>query len=257
MATKQPPRKEIPPDIQKAVLTKSRRRCALCFYYDKDTSRKNGQIAHLDRRRSNNHEDNLAWLCLNHHSEYDSRTSQHKNFTVEEVKHARKALFRWVREGLQPIAVVTKSPKRTGPAATSIVTLRGFPSKLPGKRPMVAPSAYEKAPDRHEGLKVSNDGIPAFDVQVEPIMLNDGWSVTFDDINRLEKDAFLRSFVSRANESILSLWGLWHHNQSQPAIVPLIIKYRDFGGRWYRSVCELHRDVMKQSGFDVRFIRQE
>jgi hypothetical protein len=32
-------------------------------------------------------------MCLSHHSEYDSRTSQHKNFTKDEVKELRSRLY--------------------------------------------------------------------------------------------------------------------------------------------------------------------
>jgi hypothetical protein len=79
---KQPRRKPTPPEIERIVLTNSRRGCAVCFHLDRDTRQKKGQIAHLDHRRANSVEDNLAWLCLDHHSEYDSVTSQHKNYTI-------------------------------------------------------------------------------------------------------------------------------------------------------------------------------
>jgi hypothetical protein len=59
---------------------------------------KKGQIAHLDRRRANSIPENLAFLCLEHHSDYDSTTSQHKNFTIAEVKAARAALYAWTRK---------------------------------------------------------------------------------------------------------------------------------------------------------------
>src|SRR5258706_16354405 len=100
MAGKQPLRKRIPAEVERRVLTQSRRRCALCLHLDRDTKQKHGQIAHLDRRRSNSVEDNLALLCLKHHSEYDSITSQHKNYTIDEVKAARRALYRWVTIGM-------------------------------------------------------------------------------------------------------------------------------------------------------------
>jgi hypothetical protein len=75
------------------VLTKSARRCPLYFYLKGDLSEKKGQIAHLDQDPSNSAEDNLAFLCLEHHSEYDSKTSQHKNFTEKEAKIARTRLY--------------------------------------------------------------------------------------------------------------------------------------------------------------------
>ena len=140
MAARQPPRKRIPPNIEKEVLTKSRRRCALCFHLNRDTREKNGQIAHLDRRRSNSTEDNLVWLCLDHHSEYDSQTSQHKNYTIEEVTEARRALYRWVKRGMPPIAGLSR-------AATK--------SQKPDSSPSLAPHMPERRP------KVTPEGVPA------------------------------------------------------------------------------------------------
>jgi hypothetical protein len=51
-----------------------------------------GQLAHLDQDPANSKEDNLAFLCLEHHAVYDSRPSQYKGFTVAEVKIARSSL---------------------------------------------------------------------------------------------------------------------------------------------------------------------
>lgn len=75
------------------VLLKSRRRCAMCFGLKRDTEMKSGQIAHLDRKNTNAEEDNLAFLCLDHHDEYDSQTSQRKGFTINEVKAFRSELY--------------------------------------------------------------------------------------------------------------------------------------------------------------------
>src|SRR5262249_4266127 len=86
------PRKRIPVQIEANVLLKSRRRCCICFGLHLDVGVKLGQISHLDRNRSNYAENNLAFLCLDHHTTYDSRTSQHKNFTIEEVKAYQLAL---------------------------------------------------------------------------------------------------------------------------------------------------------------------
>ena len=73
-------------------MLRSRRRCCICFGLNRDTSLKSGQIAHLDKNNQNNHEDNLAFLCLDHHDEYDSRSSQRKNLTQNEVKEFRDEL---------------------------------------------------------------------------------------------------------------------------------------------------------------------
>lgn len=85
-------RKRIQDDVQARVLLRSRRRCCICFGLNRDTSIKQGQIAHLDKDSSNDAEENLAFLCLACHDRYDSTTSQSKNFTVAEVKGFRAEL---------------------------------------------------------------------------------------------------------------------------------------------------------------------
>ena len=72
---------------------KSARRCTLCFHLSRDLGEKHGQIAHIDKDPSNPSEDNLAFMCLPHHSLFDSKTSQHKNYTQNEVKSARAVLY--------------------------------------------------------------------------------------------------------------------------------------------------------------------
>ncbi len=85
-------RKHINTDIEADVLFESKRRCCICFGLYRDLDVKAGQIAHLDKDNSNNKYDNLAFLCLPHHDQYDSRTSQSKNFTIKEVKKYRNEL---------------------------------------------------------------------------------------------------------------------------------------------------------------------
>ena len=79
-------RKTIPGKIQAEVLIACRRRCALCFGLDRDHSEQKGQIAHLDRNAENNAIENLVFLCLPHHDQYDSRPSQSKGITKEELR---------------------------------------------------------------------------------------------------------------------------------------------------------------------------
>jgi hypothetical protein len=86
-------RQKIPKKIEAQVLIKSARRCVLCFHILGDLTEKLGQIAHLDHEASHNDLDNLAFLCMEHHSLYDSTTRQHKNYTESETKHARDALY--------------------------------------------------------------------------------------------------------------------------------------------------------------------
>jgi len=75
------------------VLIMSRRRCCICFGLNRDDNIKKGQIAHLDRNNENDDFDNLAFLCLEHHDEYDGKTSQSKGMTTDEVKVYREELY--------------------------------------------------------------------------------------------------------------------------------------------------------------------
>lgn len=90
MAKRRPP---IPTTVQTELLTQSRRRCCLCFGLNRDIEVKDGQIAHLDRNPVNNRSDNLVWLCLSHHDDYDSVRRQTKRLTLEEVKSYREKLY--------------------------------------------------------------------------------------------------------------------------------------------------------------------
>jgi hypothetical protein len=83
----------VPQSTETELLIKSGRRCALCYGLSKDQSEKEGQIAHLDQDASNNNLNNLCWLCLDHHNQYDSSTKQTKNYTEQEVKNHRNTLY--------------------------------------------------------------------------------------------------------------------------------------------------------------------
>jgi hypothetical protein len=91
-------RKPVPPDTEKQVLLLVRRRCCICYGLNHDPEIKDGQIAHLDRNSSHNDCDNLAFLCLAHHDQYDSRTSQSKGLTLNEVLHFREELHKLIEE---------------------------------------------------------------------------------------------------------------------------------------------------------------
>lgn len=86
-------RKKVTDAVQAEVLVRSRRRCCVCFGLRRDENEKVGQIAHLDKDPANDAERNLVYLCLDHHDQFDSRTSQSKNLTKAEVEAYRNELF--------------------------------------------------------------------------------------------------------------------------------------------------------------------
>ncbi|MCZ8166653.1 MAG: hypothetical protein O9280_13055 [Silanimonas sp.] len=79
--------------MQADVAIKSRRRCPLCVFLDGNESERPGQIAHLNGNHSDSRLENLAWLCLEHHDKFDSRTSQTKNYTQIELRTYRDKLY--------------------------------------------------------------------------------------------------------------------------------------------------------------------
>jgi hypothetical protein len=93
-------RTKIPLEIETDVITSSRRRCCICYALHGDEAEKKGQIAHLDHNPSNNAIDNLAFLCFDHHDQYDSRTKQSKGLTIKEVKRYRDQLRTFVAKKL-------------------------------------------------------------------------------------------------------------------------------------------------------------
>jgi len=92
-APKSSARRKTPGGTEAAVLLKSKRRCCLCYGLSGDDSQKPGQLAHIDRDPSYGDESNLAFLCLKHHDQYDTRTSQSKGLTPDELRHHRDALY--------------------------------------------------------------------------------------------------------------------------------------------------------------------
>src|SRR5947209_4414106 len=140
------------------------------------------------------------------------------------------------------------------------------PPTLPERRPQVVPDQYGVEPGRisSEGLHVVNDGESAFDVEIPPVDLADGWVLDFEGTeNRIGPNgrAFFRAASSKGNDHKLGVDGIWRHLHATVGVAAVLnfeIKYRDSTGRSYRSVCERHRDVMKNyPGFDAKFVRQE
>ena len=121
-------RSKLPIDVQTPVLTKSGRRCAWCFGLRGDDAEKQGQIAHIDQNRGNNVEDNLVFLCLDHHDKYDSKTSQSKGLTEGELRVYRVRLYAAVAASLShtelptiPKPQIETDRKRWEPIRHSVV----------------------------------------------------------------------------------------------------------------------------------------
>jgi hypothetical protein len=63
-----------------------------------DVQEKKGQIAHVDHDPSNSDFENFAFLCMEHHDQYDSKTRQSKGLTQKELLTYRRHLYEYVKE---------------------------------------------------------------------------------------------------------------------------------------------------------------
>lgn len=92
-------RKNFSKTVKLEVLVECRRKCALCFWLRNDARDKKGQLAHIDRNKLNNTKRNAAWLCLEHHDEYDSKLSQSKGISPDELRRYQRDLHEYLASG--------------------------------------------------------------------------------------------------------------------------------------------------------------
>src|SRR5438876_10253424 len=81
------------------------------YFPSADQCVKSGQIAHLDHDNTNNDQDNVAFLCLTHHDQYDSTTSQSKGLRKSEVWHFRSELHARIANDIASAAAGAATPK--------------------------------------------------------------------------------------------------------------------------------------------------
>jgi hypothetical protein len=146
-------RKAIPDATQASILLKSRRRCCLCFWLKGEDEVKKGQLAHLDGDNENAAEDNLAFLCLEHHDEYDSIPRLSKGLREQEVRRWRDELykemeyrFRTVRKHNCEVAVVRLL--RTFESSEDDFYCAEFRLKNTGDAELRSPVVSFRLPDR-------------------------------------------------------------------------------------------------------------
>lgn len=106
-------RKRLSATVEVRVLTRSLRRCALCFALDGDLRRKEGQIVHVNRDASDSRERNLCFLCGPHHEAYDRRSRQAKGFTPGELRHHQQALYETVASRPELVYAAETGPTST------------------------------------------------------------------------------------------------------------------------------------------------
>jgi len=107
-------RKQWPSDVAEKILVDCKRMCAICFHLLGDPRlNMRGQIAHIDRNSENSTGENGAYLCKDHHDEYDIVSKQSKRLTPGELKLAVASLLEYVQAGGLPTApnIPTRSSK--------------------------------------------------------------------------------------------------------------------------------------------------
>jgi hypothetical protein len=125
-------RKRFPKTVESEVLFKCRRRCALCFGLDGDTTEKEGQVAHIDRNPANAVLENAAFLCTKHHSRYDSRSKQTKGFVPDELRSYQRILYDYLAsEGAWPDASRSIGYRMSRKVSKVGVSLEVYDRRLP------------------------------------------------------------------------------------------------------------------------------
>ncbi len=199
----------VPGDIQDQVILLSRRRCCVCFGLCGDVDVKVGQIAHLDHDNKNNALDNLAFLCLDHHDQYDSRTSQSKGLRENEIKHFRTELYNNVGAALShaeekflklfgndnggiELAEWFKRLQATAMTQTASVQCLGMRNPLPFDS-IYQPTRVIVAPDEDD---TSSESYAWGDRVSRSILLGRAFNekpITIDEFLRRDQDALILS----------------------------------------------------------------
>ena len=95
-------RVSIPDAVAAELFILCRRRCALCYGLNGDSSPKRGQIAHINHDRTATSLKNLVWLCSHHHDEYDARRFQTKGYLQSEVRRYKLQLELFIQGAVTP-----------------------------------------------------------------------------------------------------------------------------------------------------------
>lgn len=165
-------RKPWPKDVEGTILIASRRVCAFCHYFANDTRVKlRGQIAHVDRDPSNVDPENGAYLCKEHHDEYDAKSTQSKRLTPAELKEARQILREFFESGGLPSSPV-KLIRRHKQANRRGVSLAIYERRLPIYKATIEFIRYvvrDLKPEYPQIIKFGHDTEEALFLFGEPI----------------------------------------------------------------------------------------
>ena len=95
-------RKKLKINVARKVALTCRRVCAMCWALYGVGSAQRGQIAHADHDPTNDKENNLVWLCVSCHDEYDSTPKQTRRIDQGELKAYKSLTESDVKNGKIP-----------------------------------------------------------------------------------------------------------------------------------------------------------
>jgi len=204
--------RKLPSDADVAdLLIKTRRRCCLCVYLDGSTDRRKVQIAHIDGDRSNSSTDNLVPLCLDHHDEYDSRTSQSKGINQHELRAYKERLILEIADGTLTFGA-PEEPYR--PVKSDTTSLAGSAAYRYG----VLFAEVSRVILAHDPVDINFGGNPdEYDAEAHDIIsrLQSGET---DDVTQLCRDVFTRWFSQDTADAFdayeemgADILRAWHH----------------------------------------------
>ncbi len=181
-------RKKANSEVEAKVLIESRRRCAFCFGLHGDLAEKKGQIAHVDHDCSKSEIDDLAWLCLEHHDAYDSKSSQSKGLTPAELRIYRDDLYK-----------VLKTDGALWAGSKSKKTRAKVSNKPPKTRESIPFEIYERRNQVYQAAKeiiahAISSGSMDFEHAFKFAQASESALFLFDD----DIDAYLREIYQRA-----------------------------------------------------------
>jgi hypothetical protein len=168
------------------------------------------------------------------------------------------------QRGVPPEGPTRPAESDEVPPVSVLKAAQSQPASSPAIPPKVVPVRYRES---MQGLLITNDGEPAYDISIDPIKLGSR-TVSFKGIERLSRGAKFWAKVEISDgESRVTLGDLggalvkWMEATGDwQKTFTLCIRYRGFEDEhaFWTSVCELQRDVgTTDGGVSVRFLRQE
>jgi hypothetical protein len=112
----------VPDDIKAEILRRCRRKCCRCFGLRGDLDVKDGQIAHINRDRTNAEIGNLVYLCLDCHKNYDSRNNRVQSYMPQEIRIYQTRLYKELHEDQMEWVMTVRASRADGESVREGVT---------------------------------------------------------------------------------------------------------------------------------------